>query len=220
MPSRLGPLTPAAGPIRAADRRRSQVVKATVCKTVTQRFDSARRLQFLWGFFLGCVVPPFGCGDPPSPAPLPPPADHPSWSTAPWVAWAPFQPLGPAPLAVFVGEPGGALDRLVADDDVTTFLNDRFQGYFLPPELFPDLPAGALFLDLRGCVLAGPFAPASPEDWIAAANRVLLDQAAGRASSMALNPAPTRFGVELPADHPLRARCGRTEPAHDPTTQP
>ena len=28
-------------------RRRSQVVKATVCKTVTRRFESARRLHFL-----------------------------------------------------------------------------------------------------------------------------------------------------------------------------
>lgn len=220
MSPRANHLTRAAGPIRAPVRRRSQVVKATVCKTVMQRFDSARRLQFPWGFLFGCVVLGFGCSDPPDPSPLPPPADHPRWSQAPWVQWAPFQPLSGTPVAVFVGEPGGALDRIVADDSVTTFLNDRFQAYFLPPKMAPDLPRGALFLDAQGCLLAAPFTPETPTTWIDQANAVVLALAEGRAARTPLEPLPSRFGFDLPPDHPLRARCGRPEPAHGPEIQP
>ena len=34
------------------ERRRSQVAKAVVCKTIIQRFKSARRLHYISGFLL------------------------------------------------------------------------------------------------------------------------------------------------------------------------
>ena len=190
-----------------------------VCKTITHRFDSGRRLQILLGlglfgfemFGLG------GCVDPPDPPPVRAPADRPSWSTAPWVVWAAVDTRGPGPLAVFVGPPGGAMDQIAADADVTTFLNDRFVPLFVPSDLAPDLPEGAFFLNAEGCVLDGPWTPQSAADWISHGNAVLLALDEGQAHPYPLDPAPRpeRWGFRLHSDAPLNARCGRSGPSED-----
>lgn len=112
------------------------------------------------------------------------------------------------PLAVFVDQPGGPLDAIVADVDVTTFLNDRFEPWFLTPEAAPGLvpsPPAALILDAAGCVRAEPFRPDGPETWIQVANRALLELSAGRPATATLPEVDFTFALR--PDHPLRGRC-------------
>src|SRR5436190_1822950 len=111
------------------------------------RFDSGRRLQFPLALFVGIA-----CHDPPTPPPTQGPDDLPRWSLAPHVSWAGLDAPATRPLAVFVDDPGGPLDQIAADADVTTFLNDRFTPIFLIPERAP-LARGVSFLDSEGCVL-------------------------------------------------------------------
>jgi hypothetical protein len=146
-----------------------------------------------------------GCMDPPSPPPVDGPRNLPRWSQAPYVRWADLDDASPHPVAVFVDEPGGPLDRLAADHDVTTFLNDRFQPFFLVPDDAP-LPRGVTFLDRRGCVLEGPASPASAAELVALANRVQLDLSRG-AGGTAIAPTPWSRGASLAAGHPLRIAC-------------
>ena len=157
-----------------------------------------------------------GCSDPPDPPPAPSPSGIPRFSTAAYVRWAgPGDPVS-RPLAVFVDVPGGDLDQLVADPDVTTFLNDRFHAWFLTPEAAEGLPTApaAWFVDGEGCLLGGPERPAGPASWIAAANTAVAAPPEDR------HPAPrlsfVSFGLEVPALHPLRGLCqterSRSEP--------
>ena len=37
-------------------------------------------------------------------------------------------------VALIIDRPGGPLDQLIADPDVSTFLNDRFDAHFVHPE--------------------------------------------------------------------------------------
>lgn len=139
---------------------------------------------------------------------MPGPSDLPRWSTAPYVAWTgPSAPVR-LPLAVFIDAPGGPLDRVAADLDVSTFLNDRFHPWFLTPEAVSGLEheaPTALILDPGGCVRVGPFRPESASAWISAANQTLRDLKAGVRSDRALPP--LRFSFALPPDHPLWGRC-------------
>jgi len=65
------------------------------------------------------------------------------------------------------------MDRLVADTDVTTFLNDRFHGLFEAPG--PGRPEGTVrFYDGCGCPLTEPLRPDSPAGFIAVANAVIV----------------------------------------------
>lgn len=193
--------------INGSDRRRRQVAKPTVCKTVIHRFESGRRLHLLRAWFAALLLS--GCADPPAPAPVPGPADLPRWSQAPYVSWTgPGQPVT-RPLVVFVDRPGGPLDRVAEDVDVATFLNDRFHPWFLVPEAAPGLvaaPPAALILDARGCVRAAPFLPETPADWIARANEVLLALDRGEPATARLPE--VAFTFPLAPDHPLRGRCG------------
>ena len=212
-------LTIFADRIKGSVRRRRQVAKPTVCKTVIHRFESGRRLQIprvailgLAGIFfgLGALLGPAGCSDPPPPPPVPGPTYLPRWSVAPYVAWTgPSAPVR-LPLAVFIDSPGGPLDAIAANLDVTTFLNDRFHPWFLTPGAAPGLteatPA-ALILDETGCVLVAPFLPDGPDAWIEAANQALREQREGKHPTGAL-PQIT-FSFPLPEDHPLRGRCAR-----------
>ena len=121
----------------------------------------------------------FGCSDPPSPPNLP----NSTGSTARFVEWAdPIQPTS-RPVVVIVDLPGGALDQLVADNDVTTFLNDRFHPLFFPA--FADQPAGSVsFYSADGCLLAGPQTPQTPAAFIAVANTVIVrPEANGRSAA-------------------------------------
>lgn len=137
-----------------------------VCKTIIRRFDSARHLQLLCALILGC-------SDPPSP----PPAST-SPSTARWVQWrAAADPVN-APVAVFVDAPGGPVDRLAADADVTTFLNDRFHPLFRVVD--PAQAAGTVqFYTADGCAFGPPIAPLSAQALIDAANAVIVRPEAG-----------------------------------------
>ncbi len=123
---------------------------------------------------------------------------------APWVRWSgPNDPIT-GPLAVFVGETGGALDHISADVDVTTFLNDRFTAFFVPPDQTPLAP-GAWFLTEAGCTLAGPLHPTTPGEWIAAANAALLMPPG---DVRCPTEARAGWGFPLPARHPLIGPAG------------
>lgn len=139
-----------------------------VCKTIIRRFNSARRLHLL-PFLLAA------CSDPPDP----PPASL-SSSTAKWVLWRSDDEPVDRPVAVFVDKPGGPVDRLAADSDVTTFLNDRFHPLFHLDD--PAQPPGTVqFLSADGCELSAALAPSSVHEFIEAANLVVLrEESAGR----------------------------------------
>lgn len=148
------------------------------------------------------------CTDPPRPDPAPAPSGIPRLSTALHVHWTgPDDPVS-RPLAVVLDEPGGPLDRIVSDPDVTTFLNDRFHPWFLAPGSAEGLPAAPAvwFVDAKGCILGGPHRPESPEDWITAANDAVT------ADPDDTEPGPRlRFvaaGFDVPARHPIRGQCG------------
>lgn len=147
------------------------------------------------------------CRDPADPPTLPGPTDLPRWSTAPWVRWAgPSEPLR-GPLLVVVDAPGGPLDRLLADPDVTTFVNDRFTPLFLVPSAAPALPSPSLqVLDARGCWLLPPQSPSDPAALVELLNGVMRAQAAGQ-PPQPRPAAPGGFTVPLPPEHPLRMPC-------------
>ena len=76
------------------------------------------------------------------------------------------------PVVVVKDQPGGPLDRLVADPDVTTFFNDRFHPIFeaaLPGDA-PELR----FFDGCGCPLSPALHPGDAAAVIDAANAVIV----------------------------------------------
>ena len=147
------------------------------------------------------------CSDPPEPPPAAPPPDLPRWSQALHVRWAGPTTALAGPLAVVVDVPGGPLDRIVADPDVTTFLNDRFTPLFLVPQAAPELPAPSLqVLDAQGCWLLTPQLPADTAAFIAAGNTVMRAVHQGRRPLPRPDP-PALAGLALPPGHPLRQVC-------------
>lgn len=139
-----------------------------VCKTIIRRFNSARRLHLLSVLLVAC-------SDPPDPSPAAPTA-----SIAKWVEWRADDAPVERPVVVFVDEPGGSVDRIAANADVTTFLNDRFHPRFHTTDA--QQPVGTVqFLSADGCALTPPLTPSSPDDFIAAANAVVVrDEAVKR----------------------------------------
>jgi hypothetical protein len=139
-----------------------------VCKTIIRRFNSARRLHLLSVLLVACSDPP----DPPPAAP--------TLSTAKWVEWRADDAPVERPVVVFVDEPGGSVDRIAANADVTTFLNDRFHPRFHTTDA--EQPVGTVqFLSADGCALTLPLTPTGPADFIAAANAVVVrDEAVKR----------------------------------------
>ena len=110
------------------------------------------------------------CSDPPAPPPL----SDPARTVAVYVEWRAPDAAVRAPVVVFVDVAGGPVDRLAADSDVTTFLNDRFHPVLLPA--YAAQPVGTVaFYDGEGCLLAGPARPADPQALIDLANGVVLD---------------------------------------------
>jgi hypothetical protein len=109
------------------------------------------------------------CSDPPSPPPVP----RANASTAPWVEWRAADAPVRGPVALVVDVPGGPMDRLVADLDVTTFLNDQFHPLFRAA--YPGQPAGTVrFYDGCGCPLTPPLTPSTPAAFISLANEVVV----------------------------------------------
>ena len=126
----------------------------------------------------GCAVFLLGllaCSDPPDPPPIPGPPDLPRWSTAPHVRWEGLQQTQQPDhlIALFVDVPGGPYDLLAHNADVATFLNDRFHAVFLTPER-AGLAPGVRFVSAGGCLLTGHQQPATPAEWIDAANAAVL----------------------------------------------
>lgn len=107
------------------------------------------------------------CADPPDPPPVP----SSSGSTAVWVEWRDPQAPVRGPVVRVADRPGGPLDGLVADPDVTTFFNDRFHPIFVPTD--DPRAAGITFLDGCGCVLLGPIHPERPPELLSLANWVV-----------------------------------------------
>ena len=192
----------------------SNPVVASIFPERAPSMTVARR-QFWAG--VGSLLAQVSCSDPPPPPPAPGPEGLPRWSTAPYVEWSgPRDPVE-RPLAVFIDQPGGPLDQIAADPDVTSFLNDRFSAWFLTPAAAQGLPSApaALWLDIEGCLLAGPARPSTPEEWIAAANDIL--RRAPGAPTHRLDPPPRNWTLALPEDHALRATCSpRTSESSTP----
>jgi hypothetical protein len=171
-----------------------------VCKTIIRRFESGRRLQlFRFDLMSSPFVPLIGlgallisaCQDPPSPAAIP----SPTGSMAPWVEWRAADAPVRGPVALVVDRPGGPMDRLVADSDVTTFLNDRFHPLFQTAPAEPDAqPVGTVqFYDGCGCPLTPSLTPATPAAFIVAANEVIV-----RPEALACQEQPFRLGCAAP----------------------
>lgn len=149
-----------------------------VCKTIIRRFDSARHLQLLCALILACRDP----HDPPPASTSP--------STARWVAWHADADAVSAPVAVFVDVPGGPVDRLAADADVTTFLNDKFHPLFHEADAAQP-PGTVQFLTADGCAFGPATTPATPAELIAAANAVIVrPEASGRHASQFTRACP------------------------------
>jgi hypothetical protein len=148
------------------------------------------------------------CSDPPDPAPAPAPTGIPKWSTARHVLWTgPEDPIT-RPLALMVDIPGGPLDQIAADPDVTTFLNDQFHPWFVLPSKVQNISEGqALFLTAEGCLLGDPVMPTSAGEWIESANSAqLLNQRAETGRSLEIRP---EWDFSLPEDHALYGTCKR-----------
>jgi len=100
-------------------------------------------------------------------------------------------------------QPGGPVERLLAEPDLTTFLNRRFSPTLLEPG-----PAGPRLevIDEAGCWRLPPWTPGSSEEITAALNRAELARAAGE-PGQARPPLLAEALPGLPADHPLRRSC-------------
>jgi hypothetical protein len=97
------------------------------------------------------------------------------------------------PVAIFVDAPGGVADRLAADADVTTFLNDKFHAVFHVRD--PDQPSGTVqFFAPSGCALTTPELPATPKDLIDRMNALIVqpEAHAGRSPRLSRICAPTK----------------------------
>ncbi|MSQ03371.1 MAG: hypothetical protein EXR71_16005 [Myxococcales bacterium] len=127
------------------------------------------------------------CVDPPDP----PPATT-TRSAAIWVEWrAADQPVE-RPVALVVDVPGGTLDRLVADPEVTTFFNDRFHAILVESDA-EQQPGTLGFYTADGCAIGPVLTPHSPDEIIAAANRaVIVPEARGRHASSFVRGCPGR----------------------------
>ena len=98
------------------------------------------------------------------------------------------------------------MDQIAGHHDVTSFLNDRFDPWFVAPEGVQGLPTElSFFLDLNGCLLEEPKTHNSPSEWIEDANRALIALQHGE-SFGPLKPEP-EWGFYLPTGHPLFADC-------------
>jgi hypothetical protein len=120
-----------------------------------------------------------GCVPRPAPPPPTPPLDTPAWSTAARVPLAPLDVVGERAIAIDL--PGGALDQLLADPDVTTVLTDRFSTIFLHPRARPELTArfgwpSLTAVDGDGCVRATALHPADAAALLAALNQALRNR--------------------------------------------
>ena len=77
------------------------------------------------------------------------------------------------PVVLVRDTPGGAIDRLVADPDVTTFFNDRFHPVFVTSDFVRE--TGTIhFLDGCGCPLGPVATPRTAAAILYLANTVIV----------------------------------------------
>ena len=154
------------------------------------------------------------CSDPPPP-PLPTvSAELPAVSEAVRVHWFSLEATVHRPIALFVDTPGGPMDRVASDADVTTFLNDRFHPILVTPEQAPDLarPNGAVwFINAEGCLLVEELSVEDPLAWIQHANKAVLAMREGDFIGP-LAAQWERWHVNIPMGHPLRLHCSGSQP--------
>ena len=100
------------------------------------------------------------------------------------------------------------MDQIAADDDVTSFLNDRFHPWFIAPEGKSGMAKEeVLFLNHDGCLLTEPTSPKTAAEWIITANRASVANETG--SDMGpLLPTP-QWKFPISDNHPLNAICNR-----------
>lgn len=137
-----------------------------------------------------------GCSDPPTPPPL-------NVGSAAHVQWVGFDRNPTAPVVLVWDRPGGPLDPILGDADLTTFLNQRFTPIRLDPG--PDPPRIEL-VDLDGCWRLPPWSPRSALEVVEAFNRAELDRAAGHPGIARPGLAPELLPGSA-SDHPLRRTC-------------
>jgi hypothetical protein len=153
--------------------------KGTVCKTVIRQFKSGRRLQILHLIapFLtlsGAIFLFLGCQDPQTPPPTDSPQGIPRWSTTEHIAWKGPNDAIHLNIALIFDTPNGPLDQIAGDDDVTTFLNDRFHPIFVHSSFGAlDNGSGLIFISPKGQKLGGPLAPQNAEAWIQVSNQFI-----------------------------------------------
>jgi len=168
-------------------------------------------------FALALLVAP-GCSDPPNPPPLPGPPDMPHWSSAPHVVWSGPGSWSDRPGVIVVERTGGPLDLLLHEADLATFLNDRFQAWFLTPDAAPPpLPShGVVFVSASGCILRPAVVPQTATNWVELANEVLVDLAEGQSRGQAWPSTPIWVTLTPAPGHPLHLRCPELSEAPEP----
>ena len=104
-------------------------------------------------------------------------------------------------VALIVDRPGGPLDKLIADPDVSTFLNDRFDAHFVHPEEIGVPGSRTVLLTPEGCPRSEAIAAATPAAWIASVNAALETPPGS-------TPAGRLPGIAgVLDDHPLARPC-------------
>ena len=134
--------------------------------------------------------------------------------------WSGLAEWNARPVVVVVEAAGGELDLLLHDADLATFLNDRFQSWFLLPEVTPaPLPQhGVVFLDAQGCKLAEAALPDSAAEWIALNNAVLLSLHEDE-GGQPWSTEPAWTALTPPPGHPLRLTCPRSSRGAAPAAE-
>ena len=157
---------------------------------------------------VSAVVMAMGCVDPPPPA-QPTVCGDPRGSTAPHVCWGGGSESG-RPLAVLISRPSSPLDQLLADPDIATFLNDRFESWFASAEETGLPSETTLLLTAEGCLLGdGLFRVETPAEWLTRVNQSVQSPASSSHPPQAL-----RLPF-LPAEHSAIQGC---QNSHDSMT--
>jgi len=142
----------------------------------------------------------------------------PHWSSAPYVVWSGPSSWSDRPGVIVVERRDGPLDLLLHDADLATFLNDRFQAWFLTPDAAPaPLPShGVAFVSPGGCLLRPPAVPQSSSEWVEMANEILLDLTKGESRGRAWPSTPAWTAIIPAPGHPLHLRCPELSGGSEP----
>lgn len=144
-----------------------------------RQFKSGRRLQILhliapFLILSGAIFVFMGCQDPQTPPPTEPPQGIPRWSTTKHITWKGPSDAIQLNIALVIDTPNGPLDQIAGDNDVTTFLNDRFHPIFVHASFGAlDKGSGLIFISPEGKKLGGPITPQNVDAWIQVSNQFI-----------------------------------------------